>query len=84
MMTGSRVSWQASAIFTSTMRSALRIRAHASTGRDYETCESSGGGSLDEKELEYLGRIISNPEHPFVAILGGAKYRTKFPSLTRS
>jgi phosphoglycerate kinase len=32
-----------------------------------------------EKQLEYLGRAINSPEHPFVSILGGAKVSDKIP-----
>ncbi len=34
-------------------------------------------GILLEKEINYLGNTISNPDRPFVAILGGAKIKGK-------
>src|SRR4029078_5593454 len=54
-------------------------RAHASTvGITHHVSEASAG-LLMEKELNYLGRVINNPEHPFAAILGGAKVSDKIP-----
>ena len=54
-------------------------RAHASTAGITKYVERAAAGLLMEKELEYLGRVINNPEHPFVAILGGAKVSDKIP-----
>jgi phosphoglycerate kinase len=54
-------------------------RAHASTVGITKYVSQSAAGLLMEKELEYLGRVIKNPEHPFVAILGGAKVSDKIP-----
>jgi phosphoglycerate kinase len=54
-------------------------RAHASTVGITKHVDKAAAGLLMQKELEYLGRVISNPEHPFVAILGGAKVSDKIP-----
>lgn len=54
-------------------------RAHASTAGITKYVAQAAAGLLMEKELEYLGRAINNPEHPFVAILGGAKVSDKIP-----
>ena len=54
-------------------------RAHASTAGITKHVTRAAAGLLMQKELEYLGRVISNPDHPFVAILGGAKVSDKIP-----
>ena len=51
-------------------------RAHASTA-GVAAYLPAVSGFLIEKELEFLGNAISNPERPFVAILGGAKVSDK-------
>ena len=52
-------------------------RAHASTVGITKFVQKSAAGLLMEKELEYLGRALHHPEHPFIAILGGAKVGDK-------
>lgn len=54
-------------------------RAHASTAGITKYVSRATAGFLMEKELAYLGRVISDPAHPFVAILGGAKVSDKIP-----
>jgi len=51
-------------------------RAHAST-EGVTHFLPSVAGFLMEKEIHYLGSAITNPERPFVAILGGAKISDK-------
>ena len=52
-------------------------RAHASVVGITQFVHQSAAGLLMEKELAYLGKAISNPERPFVAVLGGAKVSDK-------
>jgi phosphoglycerate kinase len=52
-------------------------RAHASTEGVAHHLKPAVAGFLMEKELRYLGRALSNPERPFVALLGGAKISGK-------
>jgi phosphoglycerate kinase len=54
-------------------------RAHASTAGITKYVAKAAAGLLMQKELDYLERVITNPEHPFVAILGGAKVSDKIP-----
>jgi phosphoglycerate kinase len=51
-------------------------RAHAST-EGVARFLPAVSGLLMEKELAELGSLLDNPEHPFVAILGGAKISDK-------
>jgi phosphoglycerate kinase len=52
-------------------------RAHASTEGITHFVGESAAGLLMEKELAYLGKALSEPDRPFVAILGGAKVSDK-------
>ena len=52
-------------------------RAHASVDAMVRLIPNAGAGLLMEKELLYLGGAISNPERPFVAVIGGAKVSDK-------
>jgi phosphoglycerate kinase len=52
-------------------------RAHASTVGVTRFVPAAAAGFLMAKELEYLGRAMTNPSRPFVAILGGAKVSDK-------
>lgn len=54
-------------------------RAHASTEGITHFVDTCVAGLLLEKELEFLGRALNDPERPFVAILGGAKVSDKIP-----
>ena len=54
-------------------------RAHASTAGITRHVSKSAAGLLMEKELAYLGKVLNEPEHPFVSILGGAKVSDKIP-----
>lgn len=52
-------------------------RAHASVVGITRFVKQAAAGLLMERELKYLGKAISNPERPFVAIPGGAKVSDK-------
>jgi phosphoglycerate kinase len=52
-------------------------RAHASISGMARFFRQKAAGLLLHKELEYLSRLLSTPEKPFVTILGGAKVSDK-------
>ncbi len=52
-------------------------RAHASVVGITKFVEKAAAGFLMEKELKFLGKAITSPERPLVAILGGAKVSDK-------
>jgi len=66
-----------SAISTWTTPSARRIAHTRSTEAVAHLLKPAVAGFLMEKELTYLGQLLSNPRHPFIAVLGGAKISGK-------
>ena len=52
-------------------------RAHASTAGITRFVPVAACGFLLRKEIENLGKLLTAPEHPFVAIMGGAKVSDK-------
>jgi phosphoglycerate kinase len=52
-------------------------RAHASTEGIVRFVKEAAAGLLMAAELEHLGRVLERPDHPFVAVLGGAKVSDK-------
>jgi phosphoglycerate kinase len=52
-------------------------RAHASVVGITRFVKQAAAGLLMEREMAYLGKALSNPERPFVAVLGGAKVSDK-------
>jgi phosphoglycerate kinase len=56
-------------------------RAHASTEGITHFLHPAVTGFLMEKELNYLSKAVESPEHPYVAIVGGAKVSDKIDLL---
>ena len=56
-------------------------RAHASVHALPKIMRERGCGLLLEKEIAALGKLITNPDRPFVAVLGGAKVSDKIAVL---
>ncbi len=56
-------------------------RAHASTDGAPRLFETAACGFLIDCELKFLGDSVSNPQSPFVAIMGGAKVKDKIKVL---
>ena len=52
-------------------------RAHCSNVGVTKYLKTAVAGYLIQKEIEFLGNAVNNPERPFVAILGGSKVSSK-------
>ena len=58
-------------------------RAHCSNVGVTKFVDTAVVGYLMQKEIDFLGNAVENPERPFVAILGGAKVSSKISVIER-
>lgn len=58
-------------------------RAHCSNVGVTKYMKENAVGYLMQKEIDFLGNAVENPERPFVAILGGAKVSSKISVINR-
>ena len=58
-------------------------RAHCSNVGVTQFVDTAVVGYLMQKEIDFLGNAVENPERPFVAILGGAKVSSKISVINR-
>ncbi len=58
-------------------------RAHASVHGVAQKIPQKAAGFLLQKEIDYLGKALSKPDHPFVVILGGAKVSDKIKVINK-
>ena len=58
-------------------------RAHCSNVGVTKYVDTAVVGYLMQKEIDFLGNAVANPERPFVAILGGAKVSSKISVIER-
>jgi phosphoglycerate kinase len=58
-------------------------RAHASVHAVAGKFKEKAAGLLLEREVAYLGKALSKPDHPYVVVLGGAKVSDKIKVITK-
>ena len=58
-------------------------RAHASSAVIADYIDAAVSGYLIAKEVKFLGQALNNPQHPYVAIIGGAKISGKLEVLQK-
>ncbi|MCY3023624.1 MAG: phosphoglycerate kinase [Planctomycetota bacterium] len=58
-------------------------RAHASVHGVAARFKDRAPGFLLRKEIDYLGKALSNPDHPYIVVLGGAKVSDKIKVISR-
>lgn len=61
---------------------AVAHREHASTAGVAELLPSYAGKQMAE-EVKQLTRLLKDPEHPYIVLLGGAKISTKLPVIKK-